>query len=180
MEIKITSKMMLQILHVLSWIIFIGLCIEAGSYLFNAIFSVAINPAASEYFKLSELMQYDTGYFLTQVSLIFIVAVMKAFLFYLIVKMLHDKKLDLSKPFSEELYKFVSNLAYLTLFIGGFSHWGVNYSKWLVKKGIEIPSIENLNLDGADVWLFMGVALLVIAQIFKKGIEIQSENELTI
>lgn len=43
-----------------------------------------------------------------------------------------------------------------------------------------MPDIQSLNLDGSDVWLFMGLILLVIAQIFKKGIEIQTENELTI
>jgi hypothetical protein len=35
-------------------------------------------------------------------------------------------------------------------------------------------------LGGADVWLFMGVALLVIGRVFKKGIEIQNEIDLTV
>jgi hypothetical protein len=43
-----------------------------------------------------------------------------------------------------------------------------------------MPDIENMRLGGADVWLFMGVTLFVIAQIFKRGIEIQTENDLTI
>jgi len=180
MEIRITTKMMLQILHVLSWIIFIGLCVEAGSFLFNAIFTVAFNPLAADYFKLTELYQYDYGFFLTQLCLGFIVAVLKALLFFLIVKILHDKKLDFSKPFSQALVKFVSNLAYLTIFISFFSNWGANYAKWLASKGINMPDIADLKLDGADIWLFMGVVLLVIAQIFKKGVEMQTENELTI
>ena len=50
----------------------------------------------------------------------------------------------------------------------------------LVKKGVNMPDIQYLHLGGADVWLFMGVILFVIAQIFKRGIEIQTENELTI
>ena len=43
-----------------------------------------------------------------------------------------------------------------------------------------MPGIQYLGLGGADVWLFMCVTLYVIAQIFKRGIEIQSENELTV
>ena len=43
-----------------------------------------------------------------------------------------------------------------------------------------MPDIQYLKFGGADVWLFMGIILLVIAQIFKRGVEIQSENELTI
>jgi len=43
-----------------------------------------------------------------------------------------------------------------------------------------MPDVQYLRLGGADVWLFMGVTLFVIAQIFKRGIEIQTENELTV
>jgi len=43
-----------------------------------------------------------------------------------------------------------------------------------------MPDTQHLHLGGADVWLFMGVILFVIAQIFKRGIEIQRENELTV
>jgi len=49
-----------------------------------------------------------------------------------------------------------------------------------VNAGVKMPGIEHLRLAGADVWLFMGVILLVIAQIFRKGIEIQDENDLTV
>jgi len=43
-----------------------------------------------------------------------------------------------------------------------------------------MPDIHYPRLGRADVWLFMGAALFVIAQIFNRGIEIQRENELTI
>lgn len=180
MEIRITTKMILQILQVISWVIFIGLCIEAGSYLFNAVFTMAFNPLAADYFKLTELYHYDSGFFLTQIGLGFITATLKALLFYLIVKILYDNKLDFSKPFNQSLFTFVSNLAYVTIFISIFSNWGAKYSKWLAAKGINMPEITELHLDGADIWLLMGIVLLVIAQIFKKGIELQNENELTI
>ena len=43
-----------------------------------------------------------------------------------------------------------------------------------------LPSLQQLKFEGGDVWLFMGVILLIFAMIFKKGIEIQSENDLTV
>lgn len=43
-----------------------------------------------------------------------------------------------------------------------------------------MPALENLKLGGSDVWLFMGVTLLIFAKIFKKEIELQTENELTV
>ncbi len=179
MELKISTTQMLKILYVLSWIIFIGVCIEAGSYIFNAFFTLLINPDNASYFNLSDLYKYDAGYFFVVLLIMSIVAVMKALMFYLIVKILHDKKLNMSQPFNKEMGSFIFNLSYLALGIGLFSYWGANYTRWMVKQGVKMPDIQHLRLGGADVWLFMGVTLLVIAHIFKRGIEIQSENELT-
>jgi hypothetical protein len=184
MEIKITTKQILYVLHILSWIIFIGLCIDAGGVLSNTLYSLLYNPLAAAQFwyeiDLSSLLDYDKGYFITETILMSIVAVMKAILFYLIIKIVHDKKVDFVQPFNIEMQHFVSNVSYLALGIGLFSNCGANYTKWLVEKGIAMPDIQSLRLGGADVWLFMGITLLVIAQIFKRGVEIQSENELTI
>lgn len=180
MEIKITTKHMLKILYVISWIIFIGVCIEAGGFIFNAFFTLVLNPNNAGYFGLSDLYKYDSGYFFVELLLMSIVGVMRACMFYLIVKILHDKKLNMSHPFNKEVGQFIFNLSYLALGSGLFSYWGVKYTEWLVKQGVKMPDIQYLRLGGADVWLFMGVTLFIIAQIFKRGIEIQSENELTV
>ena len=180
MEIKISSKQMLQIWYVLSWVIFIGLCVDAGSFIFNAFFTMVINPINASYFDLSGLYEFDHGYFLVMLLLMGIVGVLKAIMFYLIVKILHDKKLNLTEPFNIEMKRFIYNMSYLALGIGLFSYWGAKYTKWFVEQGVTMPDIQRLQLGGADVWLFMGIILLVIAQIFKRGIEIQSENELTV
>ncbi len=182
MEIKITSKQILKILSILSWIIFVGLSIDAGGYITNTIYAMAINPtAASNYWNkidFSSLYNYDTGYFLVITFLMIIVAVLTALMFYLIIKNLDSKKLDMVKPFKKEFGQFIQILSFLALGIGFFSNWGINYTKWLVEKGINMPGINQLNFDGADVWLFMGVILFVISQIFKRGVEIQEENDL--
>ncbi|MBK8610634.1 MAG: DUF2975 domain-containing protein [Chitinophagaceae bacterium] len=180
MEIKIGTQQILTVLYVIAWIIFIGLCIEAGTHIFNALFTLLINPQAASYLNLKALYQYDKGYFITELSLISISSVLKALMFYLIVKILHDKKLNMAQPFNKELGRFIFNLSYLSMGIGLFCYWGVGNTAWLVGKGVQMPDIQRLRLGGADVWLFMGVTLLVIAQIFKRGIEIQSENELTV
>jgi Protein of unknown function (DUF2975) len=184
MEIKIDAKLMLKVLYVISWIIFIGVSIEAGVFISNAVLTMVLNPDAAKHLwqevNLSNLYKYDPGYFFVEMLLMSIVAVARATLFYLIVKILHDKKIDMSQPFSKEMGRFIFKAAYLALGIGLFCLWGVNYRAWFIKQGVEMPDIQSLRLDGADVWLFMGVTLFVIAQIFKRGIEIQSENELTV
>lgn len=184
MEIKITTQTFLKVLEVLSWIIFIGLCIEAGGILFNTFYTLAVNPEGTKNFwmkaDLSNLYQFDRMHYFSTTVIMCIVTVLKAIMFYLIVKALHDKKIDLAKPFNESVKKLIQNCSYLALGIGLFSWKGANYTAWFVSKGIAMPDIQSIRLGGADVWLLMGVILLVIAQIFKRGVEIQSENELTI
>ncbi len=180
MEIKIGTKQGLKLLYILSWIIFTGVCIEAGGFIFNAIFTPSAAKHLWQQVDLTSLYSYDSGYFLVVMSVMSIVAVMRALLFYLIVKILHDKKLDMLQPFSEAVGRFIFRVAYLALGIGLFSNCGANYTEWLVTQGVKMPDIEQLRLGGADVWLFMGVTLVVIGQIFKRGIEIQAENELTV
>jgi hypothetical protein len=182
MEIKITSKQILIVLTIVSWIIFVGICIDAGGYISNTIYTMAINPtAAGNYWTkidFSDLYNFDSGHFLVVTLYMIIVKVLTAIMFYLIIKNLDGKKLDMAKPFKKEFGQFIQLLSYLAIGIGLFSKWGLKYAEWLIKKGLNMPNINQLNLDGADVWLFMGVILLVIAQIFKRGIEIQEENDL--
>src|SRR5690606_34976091 len=183
MEIKIGTKQILKFLYFLSWIIFIGICVEAGGFIFNTIYAM-VKPTVAENFwnglDLSSLYNFDKGYFLTITSIMIIVSVLRALLFYLIVKILHDNKVNLAHPFTNAFRHFISLIAYLALGIGLFSFWGMKYSEWLQNQGVTMPDIEYLRWGGTDVWFFMGVILLVIAQIFKRGIEIQNDNDLTI
>ncbi len=184
MEIKITTTQILKILYILSWIIFVGVCIDAGGYIFNAFFTLMVNPAGASKFwqeiDLSGLYNYDHGYYVTVALFMIIVAVLKAIMFYLIVKILHDKKLNLAQPFNREVGRFIFHLSYLSFGIGIFSWWGVKQTNWLAQQGVTMPDAQQLHLGGADVWLFMGITLFVISQIFKRGIEIQEENDLTV
>jgi hypothetical protein len=184
MEIKITTKQVLKVLLILSWVIFIGLCVEAGGILFNAFYVFFINAQGATNFwnkmNLSSLYNFDSGQFITVTICMSIVAILKALLFYLIVKILHDKKLDVVQPFNNEMKRFISNVAYIAISIGIFCYWGSKYTKWLTSKGVMMPDLQSLGLEGGAIWLFMGITILVIAQIFKRGIEIQTENDLTI
>ncbi len=181
---KSRTRQILKVLYVLSWIIFIGVCIEAGGSIFSAFYTLVINSFNARTFwagnDLSGLYEFGRGNFFAETLLISITAVMKACIFYLIIKYLHPKKLSMSQPFSNELGRLIIKISYLALLIGLFCMWGVKYTEWLVRQGVKMPDTQQLRLGGADVWLFMGVILFAIAQIFKRGIEIQSENELTV
>lgn len=185
MEIKITTNQVLKVLQVLSWILFLGLSVEAGAIIVNTIITLFINPAGVENFwegsdYLSSLYKFDQGYFFVIALIMIIVAVLKAIMFYLIIKLFAEKKLNISHPFSMELRHFILTMSYLALGIGLFSHFGYKHSVWLTKQGLTTADLQSLNIDGADVWLFMAVILFLIVQIVKRGIELQNEIDLTI
>ena len=186
MEVKITTNQMLKVLQVVAWIIFIGLCMEAGGTTVNTFITLFINPAGVHNFwegsaYLSSLYDFDQGHFAAITIIMTIVAVLKAIMFYLIVKLFTDKKLRISQPFNLELRRFILKQSYLALGIGLFCQFGLKYSGWLSStKGLVTADLQSLHIAGSDVWLFMAVILFIIVQVVKKGIEIQNENDLTI
>lgn len=186
MEIRITTKQVLIVLEVLTWIIFIGLCVDAGGMLVNTILSIFFpEPDRAGNFwtgsaYLSHLYSRDMGHFIAVTVIMNIVAVLKAILFYLILKLLSERKLNLSHPFNNDIRSFIAKFSYLAVGIAFFSKFGFEYTEWLTTQGFDVASMEALKIAGGDVWIFMSLVLFVIGQIVKRGIEIQEENDLTI
>ena len=172
------TNFILQTMKVIFWVIFIGLCIEAGAKLTSFIVTLYANPEAASHLymglNLSELYDYNKGHFIGFSSFIIAIAIMKAYLAYLVVKMF--LKLDFEHPFTSQTVTLVSKISNFALELGIVTLVANIYSQSLEKSGVPIPEIE----WGTAEILFMAGIIFVISLIFKKGIEIQSENELTI
>ena len=181
---SIKTDYILQALHVLSWIVFVGLCIDASTFIVSTIATLMLEPPQAAKFwrqvDLNAVYNFNESRFVTLTALIIITTILKATMFYMIIQFFYKKKFNLSKPFSETTKRFVLTLGYLSLGIGLFSSWGTGVVEGLVKERVSIPDLRFMRLAGADVWWFMGIVLLVIAFIFKKGIDLQNENELTV
>lgn len=185
MEIKLTTNQILKVLHILSWIIFIGLCVEAGGLLVNTVITSFITQQGVRNFwdgadYLSGVYKFDQGYFFVITIVMIIVAVLKAAMFYLIVRLFIDKKLSIAQPFNTELKHFILIQGFLALGIGFFAHLGSKYTIWLTQQGVLPADLKTLNIDGANVWFFMAIVLFIILQVVNKGVEIRQENDLTI
>jgi hypothetical protein len=180
---KITTVQTLKILYCVSCLLFTGICIEAGEVITNLVL-VYYKPVVVSHLwnmiDMSSLYNFDRGYFYIEGILIFVVQVSKAYMFYLIMRVLDRRKFNLAQSFNKDVERFISRMAFMTFLIGVLSFWGDKYAEWFVKKGVTMPSVQTLNIGGADVWLFMCVTLYVIAQIYKRGMEIQVENDLTV
>jgi hypothetical protein len=167
-------------LYVVSWLIFVGLSIEAGGLIVNFFFSL-YNPEIVQnlYQKLdlSEMYKESRLAFFGIYSFILIISILKACLFYIVIRLMH--KMDLSKPFNTFVARQISLMSYYTLSIGLLSYIARQSAKNLMHHGFVT---DNLNQFWADsqAFILMGAVIYIIAIIFKKGVDIQTENELTV
>ncbi|MFC5626949.1 DUF2975 domain-containing protein [Algoriphagus winogradskyi] len=184
METKLNANKTLKILHVMAWIFYIALMVEAGAIIVNTFITLFINPEGAKNFwekvDFTAIYNFDSGHFLILTLVMSIVAVLKILLFHQIIKLFSNKTLSFSQPFTSELKKFMLNFTYLAFAIGLFSNCGANFYHWLTTQGIPAIDMKKLHLEGGDVWIFMSVLFFIAVQVVKKGIEIQSENELTV
>jgi hypothetical protein len=110
-------------------------------------------------------------------SLILSVAVLKALLFYKLIEL--TTKMDLNKPFKDLISKQIYTISYFTFTIGMLSYFGRETAKQLTKRGFEIAGVHEFWVD-SQAFILMAAVIYVIATIFKRGIELQNENELTV
>lgn len=172
------TDFILKALNVTSWIIFIGLCIESGALIFNFAYSIYKPIVAHNIYKdldLSDLQAKSFTHFIGVMSFIVVISILKAYLFYLVVKIF--MKLNLVKPFSAEIASLIENISFEVLSIAIVGAVARQYTKSLINSGYEI-SLEYWNDTRA--FLIMAATIYVIAQVFKKGIELQNENDLTV
>ncbi|WP_333695467.1 DUF2975 domain-containing protein [Flavobacterium sp.] len=174
------NETILKGLHVMSWIIFLGLCIEAGALIFNWIYAY-FNPVVSQNLykglDLSDMYENQYPHFTGLMSFVVMGAILKAYLFYLVIKIF--LKLNWVKPFDREIANRIEKISYEAVAIAVLSFIAQKYTTHLIHKGYEVSDVANFWSD-TPAFLMMAAILYIIAQVFKKGIELQNENDLTV
>jgi hypothetical protein len=163
-------------MRILAWVAFIGYLIEAGAVLFS--FGVSwVNPqSAKNLYKglnLFDLRQLDVWYYTCAVAFMVALSVLKSFVWYLVIKTLLD--INLVNPFKMEVVQTLERISYVL-----FGTWIVGmlssaYSAWLMKT----TGQTFVNYVSGE-FIFVAGLVFIISQVFKRGVEIQSENELTV
>ncbi len=171
------TTFILKFMNVIFWIVFIGLCIETGALLVSLFVSLFVNPEAAQNLYLGldlfDVYKIDVESYIGVASFMIALTAMKAYLAYLVVKLF--LKFDLNYPFNEKTASIISKISTYALSIAVVAIIADQYGARLFKKGIV------LQIDwGAQEFLFFGGIIYIIALVFKKGVEIQNENELTI
>ena len=175
-----TNNFIFKGLRVAAWIIFVGLCIEAGALIVNFFFSL-YNPefVGKLYQKLdlSYLYVRSNWVFFGMYSYIISIAVLKAVLFYVIIKLVTE--INLVKPFNEVVPKQILKISYYTLSIGLISYLARQTVQNLGHRGFSLDMLDEFWVDSPAFVLMAGI-VYVIGIIFSRGVEIQNENELTV
>ncbi|KGO89885.1 DUF2975 domain-containing protein [Flavobacterium suncheonense] len=167
-------------LYIVAWLIFIGLSIEAGGLLVNFIFSVFKPEVIHNLYQKLDLSAMYTNSkmaFFGIYSFILFLSILKAVLFYTVIRLMH--KMDRQKPFNSFVSDQILQISYYTITIGLFSYIARQFTKNLMHHGF-VP--EGINQFWADsqAFIIMGAVIYIIATIFKKGVDLQNENDLTV
>ena len=175
-----TNNFVFSGLKVVTWIIFVTLCIDAGGLIVNFIFSV-YNPEfvhkLYQNLDLSEMYKRSKWAFFGMYHFILIIAILKAFLFYIVIKLI--TKINLSKPFNTFVARQISQISYYTFSIGLLSYIARQTARNLQHRGYIIDTLNQFWAD-SKAFILMAAVIYIIAVIFSKGVEYQEELEETV
>jgi hypothetical protein len=175
-----TNNFVFKALTIIAWLIFIGLCIEAGGLVVNCIFTIIKPEMVDRLYQkldLTDMYARSPWAFFSMYSFILMIAFLKAGLFYRLAMLL--TKIDLMKPFSDFTAGQILQISYYTLSIGLFSYVARQSAKTMQHHGFLTEKL-NAFWEDAQAFILMAAVVYVIAQIFKRGLALQKENDLTV
>jgi hypothetical protein len=175
-----TNNFVFKGLHIVAWVIFVGLCIEAGGLIVNFIFSIYKPEFVQNLYQkldLSEMYNRGKWAFFSMYSFVLFISLLKAYLFYMVIRLL--SKLNLSKPFNSFVSEQIIRISYCTFSIGILSYIARQIAKSLQHYGYVIDNLNQFWSD-SQAFILMAAVIYIIATIFKRGVEIQNENDLTV
>ncbi len=167
-------------LHIISWIIFVGLGIEAGGLIVNFVVSIIrpdLLPYLYQKLDITAIYNRSEWVFYSAYSFILAIALLKAYLFYVVI--LLTIKFDMVKPFQPKVADRILKISSITLLIGLLSYFARQISKIFMHHGYDLSALNGFWGDG-QAFILMAAVIYIIAKIFSRGLEIQNENDLTV
>ena len=169
------TKQILKVMQIFAWIAFIGLSIKVGAIVISYIVSLG-NPEASK--NLNEDMNYFdyNQYSIMHYTFIVFYRILQyslqAGIAFLVIKLLSN--LNIQRPFNTIALKQIQTISYNIIAL-----WAIVVIHNFHVGILEARSGIKANLLSSEFVLLAGV-VFVISLLFKRGLELQSENDLTI
>jgi hypothetical protein len=176
MEIITKNEKILKIMNVLAWVAFIALMVEAGAILTSYGISYAFPNAAKNLYRgwsLYPLQQFSFFHYTLSVFFNASIFAAKAYMCFLVIKTLSAVKL--ANPFTLQVTAQIEQISYILVIVGMLAAFCDYHSRWVLSiTGVVEPKTD------AFGHIFVAGLVFIIAQIFKRGIEMQAENDLTV
>ena len=165
----------LKIMKFFSWFAFIGLMIKTGTILVTYLLSINDSEFSKNIYEGMNLFEYRE-YSFVQYSFIISYKILlyaaEAYIAFLVIKLL--KNLNIKLPFNNDVQKLMQQISYGIFYLWILAIVHNTHMQLIGKKhGFE------MYLFSSD-FVFLSIVIFIFAQIVKRGIEIQSENDLTI
>ena len=172
---KSNTEKILQVMHILAWVVFIGLLVVAGSIILSYFVSIGNAQVAKNLYRGMDLYayrQHSFGHYTFVTGYKVILFITQAYIAFQMTNLL--SRLNISRPFNADVAELMQKISYSIL------------SVWLVTMvyNIHVAILEKsaglvaTYIPGDSI--FLAGIVYVLAQLFKRGVEIQSENELTV
>src|SRR5688572_18918249 len=178
MEFKTQTRtqQILTVMKILAWVAFIGFAIEAGAVLFSYAVSCFNPESARNLYKglnLYTLRKFNFWYYTGTVSFMVALPAMKSYASFLVIGIL--SRINMVSPFTMDISVRLEKISYVLFGMWLVSIISAGHMAWLVKL-----TGEMYGTYGSGESIFFAGIVFIVSQVFKRGVEIQSDNELTV
>ena len=175
-KIDTRTKPLLRFMNVLAWIGAIGFMVKAGAFVVS--FGVTyFNPAASKKLypglDMSPLMHFNFWHYTGHMALKVTLLILQSCMLLRTIKILSG--INLANPFTMTVAKHLERISAFSLGAGIIAIANNIQASWLK----ETHGILLNEMNPGD-FLFSAGLIFIISQVFKRGIELQSESDLTV
>lgn len=162
-------------MNLVAWVVFVGLLIEAGAVLMSYLLSLQNPEGAKNLYlglNLFDIMQFSQAAYAASIAFYVLILLLKAFAALIVVRLLSSINID--HPFSQEVVALILKISRIILVAAAVVLLQRAFAFWLSEQNLQLESTS------PDGFLFLAGVIYVISQLFKKGVEMQTENGLTI
>ncbi len=176
---KTNTQHILTVMKIIAWLAFVGFSIQCGAQVIAFILGFTNSELAQNMYSVDKnwflWKEHSNWIYIFMMSVIIAISAFKANIWFMIIDLL--SKLKLENPFTLEVAKKLESISYQFLVISIAGTVGSSYIKGLEKYQQDIGA---LHVDDESAFFFVAGIIYIISQIFKRGVEIQKENELTV
>ncbi len=178
METQTRTQLLLKIMLIVTWVAFIGFMIRAGTVMFLYGLSIYKPETVTNFYEgLNLYTIYQNSFWKYSVTVVLMACIplMNSLIALQVIKILSQFKIK--SPFTMEVALRLQKVSALA-----FGVWILlvlmNTYNLVTFGGVELASLPKPH--SGDYVLIMAVLLFIISQVFKRGVELQADNDLTV